>query len=60
MLHFSGTNEDRRVGFKSQNQSFIQTEHPPDVSISVITADVAESALLDNKNHSENTLFCSN
>ena len=40
-------NTDRRVGFESQNQSFIQTEQPPDGSISVITAGVAESVLLE-------------
>ena len=34
-------------------------EKPPDGSISVITAGVAESALLDNKNPRENALFCS-
>ena len=43
-------NEDCRVGLESQNLSFIQTEQPLDGSISVITASVAESALLDNKN----------
>ena len=52
-------NVDRRVGFESQNQSFIQTEQPPDGSISVITAGVAESALLDNENPSINAIFCS-
>ena len=54
------TNEECRVGFESQNQSFIQTEQPPDGSIPEITAGVAESALLDNKNPKENALFCSN
>ena len=53
------TNEECRVGFESQNQSFIQTEQPPDGSISEITAGVAESALLDNKNPREYALFCS-
>ena len=53
------TNEECRVGFESQNQSCIQTEQPPDGSISEITAGVAESALLDNKNLRENALFCS-
>ena len=48
-----------RVGLESQNQSFIQTEQPPDGSIPEITAGVAESALLDNKNLRENALFCS-
>ena len=43
-------NEDCRVVFESQNQSFIQTDQPLDGSISVITAGVAETALLDNKN----------
>ena len=52
-------NDDRRDGFESQNQSFMQTEQLPDGSLSVITAGFAESALLDNKNPSENTLFCS-
>ena len=42
-------NEECRVGFESQNQSFIQRAQPPDGSISEITAGVAESALLDNK-----------
>ena len=51
--------EECRVGFESQNQSFIQTEQPPDGSISEITAGVAESALLDNKNPREYALFCS-
>ena len=51
--------EECRVGFESQNQSFIQTEQPPDGSIPEITAGVAESALLDNKNPRENALFCS-
>ena len=50
-------NEDRRVGFESQNQSVIQMEQPPDSSISVITARAAVSALLDNKNTRENALF---
>ena len=50
-------NEFRRVRYESQNQSYIQTEQPPDGSISVITACVAESALLDNKNPRENILF---
>ena len=52
-------NEDCRVGFVSQNQSFVQTGQPPDGSIIEITAGVAESALLDNKNPRENALFCS-
>ena len=52
-------NEDCRVGFESHNQSFIPTEQPPDGSISVITSGVAESAQIDNKNPSENALFCS-
>ena len=43
-----GFYEDRRVGFESQNQSFIQAEQQPDGSISVIRAGVAESTLLDN------------
>ena len=52
-------NEDCKVGFDSQNQSFIETEQPPDGSISVITAGVAESTLLGNKNPRENALSCS-
>ena len=51
--------EECRVGFDSQNQSFIETEQPPDGSIPEITAGVAESALLDNKKPNENALFCS-
>ena len=39
-----------RVCFESQNQSLNQREQPPDGSNSGITADVTESALLDNKN----------
>ena len=53
----SPTNEECRVGFESQNKSFIQTEQPPEGSIPEITAGVAESALLDNKNLRENALF---
>ena len=56
---FNLLNEECRVGFESQNQSFIQTEQPPDGSIPEITAGVAESVLLDNKNPKENALFCS-
>ena len=52
-------NEDRRVGLESHNQYSIQTEQPSDGSITVIAANVAESALLDNKNPRENALFCS-
>ena len=52
-------NEECRVGFESQNQSFIQTEQPPDGSISVITSGVAVSTLLHNSNPNENALFCS-
>ena len=52
--------EHLSVGFESQNPSFIQIEQPPDGSITVITAGVAESALLDNKNPKENSLLCSN
>ena len=52
-------NEDCKVGFDSQNQSFIETEQPPDGSISVITAGVAESSIVDYKNPRENTLFFS-
>ena len=53
------TNEECRVGFESQNQSFLPTEQPSDGPISEITAGVAESVLLDNKNPRENALFCS-
>ena len=53
------SNEDHRVGFESQNQSFFQAEQQPVGSIAVITAGVAESALLDNQNPRENALFCS-
>ena len=52
-------NDDHTVGFESQNQSLIQTEQPPDGYISVISAGVAETPLLDNKNPRENALFCS-
>ena len=49
---------DRRALCET-NQSFIQTEQTPDASISVITAGVTRSALLDNKNPRENALICS-
>ena len=43
LLSSFGTKEDSGILYESQNQSFIQTEQPPDGSISVITAGVAES-----------------
>ena len=52
-IKFFSSNEDHRVGFESQNQSFIQT----DGSISMITAGVAESVLLDNINPKHPFLF---
>ena len=47
------------IGFfvNSQNQSFIETVQPPDGSTSGITAGVAETALLDNKNPRINAIF---
>ena len=50
-------NEGCRVGFESQNQSFIQIEQLLDESITGITSVVAESTLLGNKNPKENALF---
>ena len=52
-------NRARPLLVESQNQSFSLTEQPPDGSNSVITAGVAEFALLDNNNPKINAIFCS-
>ena len=56
ILQYTGLNRAWKI-FESQNQSFTQPEQPPDCSISVITVGVAESVLLENKNHKTNAPF---